>query len=39
MQAMGGKKPLAWAMRDWVLLLQAMVGHATLAWAKGSGGL
>ena len=36
-QAMGGKKPLAWAKGVWVLLVQATGGQAPLGWAKGSG--
>ena len=39
MQAMGCKKPLALAMRDWALLLQAMGGREPVVWAKGSMGL
>ena len=38
-QAMGGEKPLSWAMGDWVLLVQAMGGQAPLLWAKGIRGL
>ena len=38
-QAMGGKKPFAWAIGDWALLVQATGGQAPLVWAKGSRGL
>ena len=38
-QATGGKKPLSWAMGDWVLLVQAMGGQVPLLWAKGIRGL
>ena len=37
-QATGGEKPLALAMEDWALLVQAMGGWAPLVWAKGSRG-
>ena len=37
MQALGGEKPLAWAMEVWVLLVQAMGDQAPLVWAKGGG--
>ena len=35
----GARKPLAWAMGDWALLVQAMGGWVPLVWAKGSRGL
>ena len=35
MQAM---EPLAWAMGDWALLMQATGGWESLVWAKGSKG-
>ena len=35
-QAAGGEKPLALAMRDWVPLVKATGGQAPLVWAKGS---
>ena len=38
-QALAGKKPLAQAMRDWALLVQATGGQAPLVWTKGSRGL
>ena len=38
-QPRGGKKPLALATGDWVLLMKAMGGQAPLAWAKGIRGL
>ena len=38
-QAMGGEKPLAWAMGDWAILVQATSGWEPLVWANGSGGL
>ena len=38
-QAMGGEKPPARAMGDWVLLVQATGGWEPLVWAKGSRGL
>ena len=39
-QATGGKKPLAQATGDWVLLVKAMyvLLVQALVWAKGSGG-
>lgn len=36
-QATAGEKPLALAMGDWLVLVQATGGWATLVWAKGSG--
>ena len=36
MQAMSGEKPLAQAVGDWVLLVQATGGQAPLVWAKSS---
>ena len=38
-QARGGKKPLALAMGDPMLLMQVMGGQETLVWAKGITGL
>ena len=35
---MGGEKPLARAMEDLALLVQAMGGRKPLVWAKGSRG-
>ena len=38
-QAMGGKKPLAQAKRDWALLVQGTGSKAPRVWAKGSEGV